>query len=74
MSRLNAISLHATTLRIRVRVRPNASHTRVVNVLDNRVDVAVTAVAREGAANKGVVEFMCKVCMCVVLREEGQAE
>lgn len=62
MSRLHAISLHATTLRIRVRVRPNASHTRVVNVLDSRVDVAVTEVARGGAANRGVVGFMCKVC------------
>ncbi|KAL0636539.1 hypothetical protein Q9L58_004493 [Maublancomyces gigas] len=62
MSRLHAaISLHATTLRIRVRVRPNASHTRVVNVLDSRVDVAVTEVARGGAANRGVVGFMCKV-------------
>lgn len=61
MSRV-AISLANAVLRVRVRVRANAAETRILAVREERVDIAVTAPAREGAAGKGVVAVVSKVC------------
>lgn len=62
MSTRTAVSFTAsTTLRLRVRVRPHAAHTRVLAVRPERVDIAVTQVARDGAANRGVGVFVSKV-------------
>lgn len=57
-----AVSFTAsTTLRLRVRVRPNAAQTRVLGVRPERLDIAVTEVARDGAANRGVGNFISRV-------------
>lgn len=71
MSRV-AVSLANATLRLRIRVRPNAAETRVIAVREERVDIAVTEPARDGMAGRGVVAFVSKVCMCVcVMRVVG---
>lgn len=66
MSRV-AISLANAVLRVRVRVRANAAETRILAVREERVDIAVTAPAREGAAGRGAVVVVSKVC-CVLVR------
>lgn len=60
MSRV-AISLANAVLRVRVRVRANAAETRVLAVREERVDIAVTAPARDGAASRGAVAVVSKV-------------
>jgi len=55
------VSQTSQGIQIRLRVKPNSNEDRITDIQSHCVHVAVSEPAREGEANRGVIELMSNV-------------
>ncbi|KAF8575504.1 DUF167-domain-containing protein [Ramaria rubella] len=61
MRDLRAVTCTRNGIRIRLHVKPNSNVDRIVDFQQDKVHIAVTNIAKEGEANRGVRELLAKV-------------